>query len=346
MKTYTPTVHGSLFALFSLSATLLAEVPAYKMDKSFGQNEIKVPPVCVAMDAKDQLHVLLNDGTVALYDTNGKATGSFKADMKPMPTTMAVADGRIYLIGTVMTEKIRDIQGKKIKMVEPGGIHCCVYSATGTKESEIKLPEAVSATDAHFIGKELAIADFNKGQILFYQPADNEWKVTRKIDKVFRLCCGIFDFCPGTDANSIVVANLGAFKVQSYTEGKKGLEFGARGEKEDEFHGCCNPVNVACLADGSIVTVEKSPTRVKIYDKEGKAEKPVTGLGELVEGCSTIPIAVDSKGALYLASATKNCVVKCVPGVADPAAPAKAAAAKAVAAPAVEVRLPFEIKIK
>ncbi|MCX6865532.1 MAG: hypothetical protein NTV46_04820 [Verrucomicrobia bacterium] len=103
---------------------------------------------------------------------------------------------------------------------------------------------------------------------------------------------------------------------------------------------------MACLADGSIVTVEKSPTRVKIYDKEGKTEKPVTGLGELVEGCSTIPIAVDSMGALYLASATKNCIVKCVPGVADPAAPEKAAPAKAEAAPAADGGVSLEIKIK
>ena len=61
------------------------------------------------------------------------------------------------------------------------------------------------------------------------------------------------------------------------------------------------------------MTVEKSPTRVKIYDKDGKSQKPVDGLAELVKGCSVIPVAVDSKGAVYLASRKKSCVVKCVP---------------------------------
>lgn len=309
--------------MVSLSAGFAADVPAYKVDKSFGQNEIKSPPTCVSMDAKDRLHVLLRDGTVVVYDTDGKMTGSFKADMKPAPTAMTVAEDRIYLFASEKAEKMREFQGKKVKVMEPIGVKCGVYDPAGAKQSEIKLPGVFSVTDAHFIGKELVIADFARQCLVAYALTGNEGKETRRIGKVFRLCCGIFDFCPGTDANSIVVANLGAFKVQTFQDDKKVSEFGARGEKEAEFHGCCNPVNVACLADGSIVTVEKSPTRVKIFDRSGKTEKLVAGLAELVEGCSEIPIAVDSKGALYLASDQKNCIVKCVPGVVAAAATAQ-----------------------
>lgn len=307
---------GGLIALLSFSSSLLAEVPAYRMEKSFGAEDFKAPPVCLAMDVADHLYVLLRDGTVATFGADGKLTGSFKADLKPVPETMAVADGRIYLLSTVHDEVTREFMGRKTKVMAPAWVKCAVYDTAGTKQSDLKLPDAMSATDAHFIGKELVVGDFGKGQILYYQLAGNEGKVTRKIDKVFRLCCGIFDFCPGPDANSIVVANLGAFKVQTYQDGKKTSEFGARGEKESEFTGCCNPVNVACLADGSIVTVEKSPTRVKIYDPTGKTEKLVAGLGELVSGCMQIPIAVDSKGGLYLASSEKSCILKCIPDAA------------------------------
>jgi len=327
MRTTLTVVRGNLIALLTLSSALFAGVPAYKVDKSFGQHEIKAPPVSVAMDAKDCLHVLLKDGTVMYFDTEGKMTGSFKADMKPAPSAMTVADGRIYLLASELAQTTREFQGKKVKVSEPSGVKCCVYDPAGTKQSEIKLAGVVSATDAHFIGNKLVVADFSQQCIAFFALSGNEGKMTRKISKVFRLCCGIFDFCPGPEADSIVVANLGAFKVQTFQADKKFSEFGARGEKEAEFHGCCNPVNVACLADGSIVTVEKSPTRVKIYDKDGKAEKPVTGLGELVEGCSEIPIVVDSKGALYLASDQKNCIVKCVPGAADAATAAQPATA-------------------
>ncbi len=163
----------------------------------------------------------------------------------------------------------------------------------------------------------MAIGDFDRSQIVFYDVSGAEPKVTRKISKIFRLCCGIFDFCPGVEADTVVAGNLGAFKVQMFKAGEKTGEFGARGEKPEEFRGCCNPVNVGLLADGSIITVEKDPTRVKIFDKDNKTCVKITGLTELVEGCSTIPIAVDGKGSIYLASDTKKCVVKCVPGVSD-----------------------------
>ena len=313
MKTISTITRISVLSLLSLSSCLWAAAPAYKMEKSFGQDEFKVPPVGVSMDSKDQLYVLLTDGTVVTFDTTGKKVGAFKADMTPAPAAMTVADGKIYLFSTVTVEKVREYQGKKVTVQEATGVNCCIYGPTGTKDSELKLPGIMSATAAHFIGKELAIADYAKQSIVYFAINGGEGKMTRKIDKVFRLCCGIFDFCPGAD-NEIVAANLGAFKVQTYKgSSRPSHEFGARGEKENEFHGCCNPVNVACLTDGSIVTVEKATTRVKIYDKRGKNEKIVNGLTELVEGCTTIPVVVDSKNMIYLASSQKRCIVKCVP---------------------------------
>jgi len=324
MKNKTNWIRCGVIALLSVSSGAFAEAPAYKVDRSFGQDEIKVDPVCISMDAKDQLYVLLGNGTVVIYDASGKTSGNFKVDMKPAPSTMTVADGKVYLFNTKTAEKVVEYQGKKVKRIVSSGIGCSVFDSAGTKVSELKLPEAASASDAHFIGNELAVADLEKSQIVFYELTGTDGKVLRKITKVFRLCCGIFDFCPGTEADTIVVANLGAFKVQSYKGGGKTVEFGARGNKPEEFRGCCNPVNVACLADGSIVTVEKTPTRVKIYDKEGKTCAKVTGLTELVEGCTTIPVVVDSKGSVYLASAGKKCIVKCVPGVSDKPEPPEA----------------------
>lgn len=323
MKHNVSRIFGVAIALLSLPSISSTAAPAYKVDKSFGAQEMKAAPICVSVDAKDQVIVLLNDGTVMLYDADGKALGNFKSTMTMPPTTMTVADGKIYLFSTNRSEKTVDFQGKKVKRMVSNGIGCTVYDTAGAKVAEIKLPEAQSAADAHFIGKELAIGDLSKSQILYYEINGSDAKVTRKITKGFRLCCGIFDFCPGTAPDSLIVANLGAFKVQTYTAGEKSVEFGQRGSKPDEFHGCCNPVNVGVLADGCIITVEKSPTRVKIFDKEGKSSTKISGLTELVQGCSTIPIAVDSKGAIYLASEEKKCVVKCVPGVSDKPEPAE-----------------------
>jgi hypothetical protein len=315
MKTSSHVV-GAL-ALFTLSSPIFADAPAYKADISFGQADMKSPPVAIAADAQDRIHVLLTDGNVLTYDATGRKTGGFKAEMSPAPTTITVSGDRIYLFNTLQERKEIEFRGKKVKRMVSNGVGCVVFDATGAKTGEMKLPEAASAADAHFIGKELAVGDLERSQIVFYDVSGAEPKVTRKIGKVFRLCCGIFDFCPGQEADTLVAANLGAFKVQTFKAGEKTTEFGARGEKPEEFRGCCNPVNVATLTDGSIITVEKSPTRVKIFAKDNQTCAKVTGLTELVEGCSTIPIAVDGKGSIYLASDTKKCVVKCVPGVSD-----------------------------
>jgi hypothetical protein len=313
MKNRTRIIVGAAIALLSLTPSSKAST-SYKAGMTIGENDFESTPTCISIDSKDTLHVLLRDGTVKLFDADGKAAGSFKADMKPAPTTMAVADGKIYLFATKRSIKMVEYRGRKIKRSVSEGISSMIYDSAGTKLGDLKLPEAMSARDAHFIGKELVIGDLAKKQILFYQIEGGEGKVTRKLTKGFRLCCGIFDFCPGPAENSIIVANLGAFKVQTFTGDQKTGEFGKRGTKLEQFHGCCNPVNIETLANGSIVTVEKSPTRVKIFDKEGKTSTKITGITELVKGCSTIPVAVDSKGAVYLASAKKKCVVKCVPG--------------------------------
>ena len=69
-------------------------------------------------------------------------------------------------------------------------------------------------------------------------------------------------------------------------------------------------MSVAYLSNSAIVTVEKDPTRVKVFSKEGA--KQIEGIQELVEGCTYIPMTADSKDNLYLASPDKG-MIKCVP---------------------------------
>ena len=312
MKNHPTWLCCSISALCAITAVAAVEVPAYKVDGSFGSGGLKATPIGIAVNPQDQIHVLLNNGTVVTYDSSGKSAGEFASKMDPPPTAMTVDNGKIYLLSTKSKDEEVEFQGKKVKRKTANGASCAVFTPTGTKEADFVLPDVMSATAAHFIGNQLAVGDYKKSQIAFFNLTSDKATPAKKIEGEFRLCCGIFDFCPTADGDSMFVANLGAFKVQTYTNRRKHAEFGARGEKLEEFHGCCNPVNVAALGTGFIVTVEKAPTRVKICDRKGKDAKLIDGLGELVNGCSTIPVAVDSKGAIYLASATKGCLIKCV----------------------------------
>lgn len=307
---------GILVGSIAISAVAIAanDVPAYKVDNTFEQTALQNRPVGIAVTAKDQIHVLMSNGSVVSSDLSGKASGGFDSKMQPAPSVIVEDKNKIYLLATEMKQQEVVYQGKKRITNQPVGVKCAIFSPDGTKESEFSLPDLLSAKDAHFIGGKLAVGDLQKRQITYFELGNGTAKMASEIKGEFRLCCGIFDFCPTSDGNSILVANLGAFKVQEFSEAKKTSEFGARGSKLEEFHGCCNPVNVAALGSKFIVTVEKSPTRVKICDTKGKDAKIIEGVGELVSGCSVIPVAVDRKGAIYLASATKKCVVKCVTG--------------------------------
>ena len=89
----------------------------------------------------------------------------------------------------------------------------------------------------------------------------------------------------------------------------------------DGFCGCCNPVNIALLSDGSFVTCEKGLVRVKVYDSDGAFVGVVAGPELLMGGrtpkvCETpaqcqdggFDVAVDAKDRVYVLDTLQNTV--------------------------------------
>lgn len=310
---------GLVSLLCGAVASAATETPDFRVDRSFGQEEFKASPRKVALDEAGKVYVLTADGLITVFDPEGKKVGGFDPGLEPAAGAMAISKGAIHLLVTTTEEVEVESQGRKVKRQMPSGVKWATFSTSGEKKSEIELPEVKSATDAHMVAGALAVADYEGDQIVTFDITGEKPKKLKKIDEGFRLCCGIFNFYPAADGKSMVVANLGAFKVQSYIGGRKTHEFGARGEKADEFRGCCNPVNVGDLGEDILVTVEKEPTRVRVCGRNGKNSKEIDGLGELVTGCTTIPIAVQGKDTFYLASSGRRCIVKCVSGTGSPA---------------------------
>jgi hypothetical protein len=72
--------------------------------------------------------------------------------------------------------------------------------------------------------------------------------------------------------------NPGRHRVELYTkEGDLELVWGKASMGIEGFCGCCNPVNLALMRDGRVVTFEKGLPRVKVYSAEGKMESVVAG---------------------------------------------------------------------
>jgi hypothetical protein len=108
------------------------------------------------------------------------------------------------------------------------------------------------------------------------------------------------------------VNNPGRHEVEAYTlDGDFEGAWGKASAAIDGFCGCCNPIAIAALPDGRIVTGEKGLPRVKVYTAAGEFESVVAGVEgfpENAKACSDLndctrgglDVAVDSQGRIYI----------------------------------------------
>jgi len=278
----------------------------YAVDKTY-IGSVQKDIVYLAALPNDNICGLRKNGEVCILKPDGSKLNEFKTSLKSTPSALAIdkTNSNLYVLGTINETKEYKSRGKTTKYDEAKGAECMVYDSKGAELKKISIPELKSVTGAKVINNKLLIADFNSRSIFIYDLTAG--KIESKINDL-RACCKILDFGLNSK-NEILVANLGAFRVQSYDySGKIKYAFGKRGQAINDFHGCCNPVNVSSLTNGAIVTVEKDPTRIKIYSKSGARQ--IEGIQELVKGCKYIPMTSDSKNNIYLASAQSG-IVKC-----------------------------------
>lgn len=298
-----------IYLAFALALSItVCRASDYKVDKQIGKGQLAfISQLAVSPD--DSLLVLQNDGKVSRYKADGSLDGSFETGMKNTTAIAVAPEGQIYIFST-LTETKKVKSGARMRTVQvPIGVEYSIFDASGNKLNSKKLEKLKSAKTAKIVDGSLVVADLSARTLVFHDLETG--KETARIKKGLRLCCGIFDFCIAPD-NTVAVSNLGAFKVQRFDmSGNLVMEFGKRGRELNDFQGCCNPVSAAYLPGGAILTVEKDPTRIKVYDANGQNATQIKGVEELVEGCSFIPTVSDSKGNIYLAANTKGYVVKC-----------------------------------
>ncbi len=280
---------------------------SYKVETAFA-GKLHKDVVYLSLMSNNNICALKSDGTISIIDSKGSKVKDIKSNLKSKPSAVAVdKSDNIYVFGSVTGKKTVEVRGKKREMEGPIGVECLVLDAKGTKIREVKLDSLTTATGARVSENNILVADTRGKNVTVF---DAQTGAKKSSIENLRTCCGILDFSIRNN-NEILVANLGAFRVESFDfTGKQLVAFGQRGNTINDFHGCCNPVSVAFLSNGGIVTVEKDPTRIKVYSKEGA--KKVEGIDELVKGCAYIPMVVDSNDNLYLASKESG-IIKCIP---------------------------------
>ena len=300
----------------------------YKVDKSY-KGAVHKNVVYLSMMKDDNLCALVSDFGVhdnynshnrtgekkkaknffvQIINPNGEELNRFNVTAKGLASSIAVDDqNNIYVLATLQKVVEVNFRGRKSKQLKNIGVECMIYNSKGEQLKRFELEGREYATGARIYEDKLLVSDVGKGALGIYNKEDG--KLLSTIEDL-RPCCSILDFDVDKKTGQVLAANLGSFRVDAYElSGKKVVSFGKRGRSLDDFHSCCNPVSVRRLDNGAVITVEKSPTRIKVYSQEGA--KMIDGIEELVEGCFHIPVMSDSKSNIYLASPEKG-LVKCI----------------------------------
>ncbi|QDT72588.1 hypothetical protein I41_17680 [Lacipirellula limnantheis] len=137
------------------------------------------------------------------------------------------------------------------------------------------------------------------------------WKLTpdftdgKEIVSGLSGCCGQMDV--QANADGVFVAENSRKRVRRFDpEGESVCDWGKASEGIDGFGSCCNPMNLAFGANGSVYTAEDTTGRIKRYSNDGKLLS-VVGAADVVPGCKKVSIGVDSTGdRVYMLDITRN----------------------------------------
>ncbi len=104
-----------------------------------------------------------------------------------------------------------------------------------------------------------------------------------------------------TPTGNVLINNPGKLRVETWSpQGKLTGQFGKPGMGDDGFAGCCNPIAVAALPDGRVVTAEKGLVRVKVYRADGTFESVVATPPVLSRGVASLDLATTADGAILV----------------------------------------------
>jgi len=301
-----------ILAICNIVTTIYAtEQPTnYTVDKTFQCKDIKMVVAMEPMSGNKVACLTRKQHIIIFDEKTGKTLKTFKINTGGWSKALATdKDDNLYIFKSKFKNIMVKRGRRKYKKSVAISCTCVVFDKDFKKIREFDIQDAKNPKTAKMINGTLAVADMGTKKVYF---VDTKTGKTIASSKPVRICCGIFDISKGND-NTIIISNLGAFKVQQYNQkGKLLKSFGKRGKNLANFYGCCNPVSAIQLANGCLITAEKSPTRIKIYDSDWKNPILVKGITELVKGCYHIPMLKNAQEAIYLASDAKG-IIKCIP---------------------------------
>ncbi len=240
-------------------------------------------PRIMAVDPQGRL-LVGGDRRVRLFSASGERLRDIELEQSPN-CVAATADGQI-LVG------IRD----HIEVFAENGRRIANWPSFGT--SSLLTCIAVAGNDVY-------VADAGRRTVL---RCTRDGRVEAELAKAdpSRHIPGLIVPSPHLDVavdhdGLVWITNPGRYRLEAYNrDGEPQRFFGSSGTAIDQFLGCCNPSDIALLADGRIVTAEKGVPRVKVYLPDGRLESVVAAPDAFGENNAGLDLAVDAAGRVLV----------------------------------------------
>jgi hypothetical protein len=152
------------------------------------------------------------------------------------------------------------------------------------------------------------------------------WRTTAEFADAEKIVSGLSGCCGQMDVqaceNGVFVAENSRKRVRRFdAEGASVCDWGKASEGVDGFGSCCNPMNLAFGADGTVYTAEDTTGRIKRYSPDGELLS-VVGAADVVPGCKKVSIGVDATGdRVYMLDITRNNIAVLSRVLPDPTGP-------------------------
>jgi len=192
----------------------------------------------------------------------------------------------------------------KIMIAHPH--HIAVHSAEGNWEASWQLPDDKSDIRSLVATPEYLFAADTGNRSVHRWSLDGNLDLTFGENFVVYAAPITMTFSP--KSSLLYVVNPGKHRIEVFTqEGlyQPELSFGEPSASLSGFAGCCNPIGLAVLDDGRILTVEKAVSRVKIFKIDGQLDSVVAGY-DILEDTPQKPnqryfaVSVLSEGAIVV----------------------------------------------
>ncbi len=234
---------------------------------------------------------------------------------------MAFGGGRIYIAGDsflqVITPRGEELFKKELmrrpfalsvsadKIFIAGSDQISAYDLDGNETGSWPIyGDNVLVTSLKAYGDLLFVADAANRRVLRYK-TDGEFldyfdgRTEAGQLHGFIVPSSCFDLDISEDGELWVV-NPGRHSLEHYShEGRLLRSWGKASFTHEGFSGCCNPVRIAILPDGSFVTSEKHIVRIKIHKPFGDFYGFVAAPEKFENAVLAPDITVDTEGTIY-----------------------------------------------